>query len=47
MDKESIFDLQKIDCNCNDCKYLVRDFRTEDDTVKAVFDIWFRSGLLP
>lgn len=26
MDKESIFELQKIDCNCNDCKFLVRDF---------------------
>jgi hypothetical protein len=26
MDKESIFELQKIDCNCNDCKFMVRDF---------------------
>jgi len=26
MTKESIIELQKIDCNCNDCKYLVRDF---------------------
>lgn len=25
MDKESIFELQKIDCNCNDCKFMVRD----------------------
>lgn len=25
MDKESILQLQKIDCNCNDCIYLVRD----------------------
>lgn len=25
MDKESVFELQKIDCNCNDCKYLERD----------------------
>jgi hypothetical protein len=25
MDKESIYELQKIDCNCNDCKYLQRD----------------------
>jgi hypothetical protein len=25
MDKESIIELQKIDCNCNDCKYLHRD----------------------
>ena len=26
MDKESIYELQKIDCNCNDCKFMVRDF---------------------
>ena len=26
MDKESIIELQKIDCNCNDCKFLERDF---------------------
>lgn len=26
MTKESIIELQKIDCNCNDCKFLVRDF---------------------
>lgn len=25
MDKESIYELQKIDCNCNDCKYFERD----------------------
>ena len=25
MDKESIFELQLIDCNCNDCIYMVRD----------------------
>ena len=25
MDKESIIALQKIDCNCNDCKYMSRD----------------------
>ncbi len=29
MDKESIFELQKIDCNCNDCIYMVRDFETK------------------
>jgi hypothetical protein len=28
MDKESIFELQKIDCNCNDCKFMVRDMAT-------------------
>jgi hypothetical protein len=25
MDKDSVFELQKIDCNCNDCTYMVRD----------------------
>lgn len=25
MDKESIFELQKIDCNCNDCVFMNRD----------------------
>lgn len=25
MDKESIYELQKIDCNCNNCGYFVRD----------------------
>lgn len=26
MDKDSVYELQKIDCNCNDCKFMVRDF---------------------
>lgn len=26
MDKESIFELQKLDCNCNDCAFMVRNF---------------------
>lgn len=25
MDRESIIELQKIDCNCNDCKHFERD----------------------
>ena len=25
MTKESIIELQKLDCNCNDCIYLIRD----------------------
>ena len=25
IDKESILLLQKIDCNCNDCKFMVRN----------------------
>jgi hypothetical protein len=33
MDKESIIELQKIDCNCNDCFFMIRDFdkRTKYD----------------
>jgi len=26
LDLESVIELQKIDCNCNDCKFMVRDF---------------------
>lgn len=26
MDKESIYELQLIDCNCNDCFFMKRDF---------------------
>ena len=26
MDAESRIELQKIDCNCNDCKFMIRDF---------------------
>lgn len=26
MTKESLIELQKIDCNCNDCEYMNRDF---------------------
>lgn len=25
MERDSIIELQKIDCNCNDCKYMQRD----------------------
>ncbi len=25
MDRESIYELQKIDCNCNDCGFMIRD----------------------
>lgn len=25
MNKESVFELQKIDCNCNDCKFMLRN----------------------
>lgn len=26
MEKDSIIELQKLDCNCNDCIFLTRDF---------------------
>lgn len=26
MTTDSIYELQNIDCNCNDCKFMVRDF---------------------
>lgn len=26
MDKQSLIELQKIDCNCNDCNWMIRDF---------------------
>lgn len=35
MDKESIFELQKIDCNCSDCIFMIRDaekFKTSLET---------------
>jgi len=28
MNKESRIELQRIDCNCNDCKFMVRDIDT-------------------
>ena len=31
MAKESIYELQKIDCNCNDCKYLFRLLDKQND----------------
>lgn len=34
MTKESIYELQKIDCNCNDCGYLVRDLNRRPDKGK-------------
>lgn len=43
MDKNSAYELQKIDCNCNDCGYLVRDL--EKYKVQIAHDkseqIWF------
>lgn len=28
MEISSIIELQKLDCNCNDCKFMARDFET-------------------
>ncbi len=28
MDKESIYELQRVDCNCNDCFFMKRNFET-------------------
>lgn len=34
MTKESIIELQKIDCNCNDCKFMERDMSRPPDKGK-------------
>lgn len=34
MDKESIIELQKIDCNCNDCKFMQRNTSRFDKSVE-------------
>ena len=33
MDKESRYELQKVDCNCNDCKFMVRDLDKYNESV--------------
>lgn len=35
MTKESIIELQKIDCNCNDCKFMQRDLNMPPEKGKA------------
>lgn len=35
MDKSDIIALQKIDCNCNDCKFMVRDLSRPPEKGKA------------
>lgn len=35
LSKESIFELQKIDCNCNDCAFMVRDFEKTEQHKKS------------
>lgn len=41
MTRESIIELQKIDCNCNDCKFMQRDMMT----YKYWQEWWKRSDL--
>lgn len=40
--KESILDLQKIDCNCNDCLFMGRDF----DKLKKHKEHYSGTGLM-
>jgi len=35
MDKESRYQLQLIDCNCNDCKFMVRDLEKLEEHKKT------------
>lgn len=39
MDKDSIILLQKIDCNCNDCKFMVRDLWKYQRS-EAIHKVW-------
>lgn len=34
MDKESIYFLQKVDCNCNDCIFMVRDINKFNESLE-------------
>jgi hypothetical protein len=34
MNKESIIELQKTDCNCNDCKFMKRDFEKFNEALE-------------
>lgn len=34
MNKESTIELQKIDCNCNDCKFMVRDMEQYKESLE-------------
>lgn len=41
MDKESIIELQRVDYNCNDCKYLERDINAYNHS-KTLHHLWQR-----
>lgn len=34
MDKNSRYELQKIDCNCNDCGYMIRDTKKYQESIE-------------
>lgn len=38
MDKESIIELEKIDCNCNDCVFMVRNIDKFKESEKIHYD---------
>ena len=38
MSKESIYELQKIDCNCNDCAFMQRNFEKYNSFDKLYTD---------
>ena len=39
MTKESIIELQKIDCNCNDCVFMVRDLEKFKSSKQWHYDL--------
>ena len=39
MDKESIVELQKIDCNCNDCKNMIRNLEKYKKSKQWHYDL--------
>lgn len=41
MTKESTIELQRVDCNCNDCKYLERDLDAYNHS-KTLHHLWQR-----
>lgn len=51
LSKESLYELQLIDCNCNDCKFLERDLSKQSKGVnygkclKKNIDVSFMPGI--
>tara|TARA_R110000824_G_scaffold114161_2_gene264463 strand:+ start:678 stop:914 length:237 start_codon:yes stop_codon:yes gene_type:complete len=42
MNNTGVFELQKLDCNCNDCKFMVRDF----EKLKTHKESYIGTGLI-